>query len=181
MMKRKRIKMKRMVLVTIPVFAMGLLMFSCQEDEEMTRLENKIAKYENATVSEDEMKYLSDADDVFTIVEEQPIPVGGFLEFYKYINNNIKYPEAAKAQGIEGKVFVQFVIDENGELTSVRPMKGIGAGCDQEAVRVLKESKAWIPGRQDGHEVKVKMILPINFSLNPKPKDLTTIKKVALE
>ncbi len=164
----KRIKMNQVSIAVIPIVASGLFMFSCQQDEEMTKLENKIAEYEEVII--EEVKYLSDIHDVFTVVEEQPIPEGGMGKYYEYIASNLQYPVSAKAQGIEGRVFVQFIVDENGELTDVQAVKGIGAGCDQEAVRVVKESKAWIAGRQKGVDVKVRMILPISFKLNPKPE-----------
>ncbi len=103
--------------------------------------------------------------EVFTIVEEQPEPIGGMAEFYKYIGDNLTYPTKAKSLGIEGKVFVQFVVDENGKLTDVQAVKGIGGGCDQEAVRVVKESAVWKAGLQRGEKVPVRMILPITFKM----------------
>ena len=70
-----------------------------------------------------------------------------------------------KETGIEGKVFVQFVVDSDGKLTNVQAVKGIGGGCDEEAVRVIKESLPWNPGLQQGEKVGVRMILPITFKL----------------
>jgi len=67
--------------------------------------------------------------------------------------------------GIEGKVFVQFIVDKAGNITNVTAVKGIGAGCDEEAVRVIKGSPKWKPGKQRGKAVKVRMILPITFKL----------------
>jgi protein TonB len=86
-------------------------------------------------------------------------------EFYQYIQNNLTYPEDAKAQGIEGKVYVQFVVAKSGKLMDVKAVKGIGGGCDEEAVRVVKESKPWNPGSQRGIKVNVRMIMPITFKL----------------
>ncbi len=103
--------------------------------------------------------------DIFTIVEDQPTPIGGITEFYEYVQSSMIYPEQARTKGVEGKVFVQFVVDENGKLTDVKAVKGIGAGCDQEAVRVIRESDIWNPGVQSGKRVKVRMILPITFKL----------------
>ena len=67
--------------------------------------------------------------------------------------------------GIEGKAFVQFVVDKDGTLTEVQAVKGIGAGCDEEAVRVIQGAPKWKPGKQRGRAVKVRMILPITFKL----------------
>ncbi|MCK5701162.1 MAG: energy transducer TonB, partial [Cyclobacteriaceae bacterium] len=77
----------------------------------------------------------------------------------------LKYPAQARRMGIEGKVFVQFVVDKDGTLTEVTAVKGIGAGCDQEAVRVIEGAPKWKPGKQRGRSVKVRMILPITFKL----------------
>ena len=104
-------------------------------------------------------------DEIFLKVEQQPVPVGGMGEFYQYIQTNLTYPEDAKAQGIEGKVFVQFVVAKNGKLMDVKAVKGIGAGCNEEAVRVVKESLPWHPGSQRGTKLNVKMIMPITFKL----------------
>ncbi len=104
-------------------------------------------------------------DEVYMYVENQPTPKEGLASFYKYIGENLKYPEEAKNAGIEGKVFLQFVVDENGKLTEVMAVKGIGAGCDEEAVRVLKEAPNWNPGMVVDMPVKVRMILPIQYKL----------------
>ena len=105
------------------------------------------------------------ADEVFTIVEDQPSPVGGMTAFYQYVQKKLKYPAQARRMGIEGKVFVQFIVDKDGSITDVKAVKGIGAGCDEEAVRVLQDSPKWNPGKQRGRPVKVRMILPITFRL----------------
>jgi len=104
-------------------------------------------------------------DEIFDIVEDQPTPPGGMQAFYKYVSKSMKYPKQARRMGVEGRVFVQFVVDKNGQLTEVKAIKGIGAGCDEEAVRVLKQAAKWKPGKQRGRPVKVRMILPITFKL----------------
>ena len=106
-----------------------------------------------------------EVDEIFTIVEDQPEPPGGIGAFYKYVATTLRYPAQARRMGIEGKVFVQFVVDKDGSLTNVQAIKGIGAGCDEEAVRVISKAKKWKPGRQRGRAVKVRMILPITFKL----------------
>lgn len=106
------------------------------------------------------------ADEIFDIVEDQPAPPGGMAAFYQYVAKAMKYPNQARRMGIEGRVFVQFVVDKAGNLTEVRAIKGIGAGCDEEAVRVLKNAPKWSPGKQRGRPVKVRMILPITFKLS---------------
>lgn len=105
------------------------------------------------------------AEEIFTIVEDQPAPKGGMPAFYEYVKKELKYPAQARRMGIEGKVYVQFVVDKDGSITEVTAIKGIGAGCDEEAVRVLQGAPKWAPGKQRGRAVKVRMILPITFKL----------------
>ena len=106
-----------------------------------------------------------DGEEVFTVVEEQPDPEGGMPAFYQYIANNLKYPKEAREAGIEGKIFIEFIIDKDGKITDVRAIKGIGYGCDEEAVRVIEAAPAWNPGKHRGRNVKVSMVLPITFKL----------------
>ena len=107
-----------------------------------------------------------EVDEVFDIVEDQPEFPGGLSAFYKFVGKTMKYPKQARRMGIEGKVYVRFIIDENGSVTNVEAVKGIGAGCDEEAVKVLKSSPKFKPGKQRGRPVKVRMSLPIVFKLS---------------
>lgn len=101
----------------------------------------------------------------FTYIDHKPLPKDGLQGLYKYIQSNLKYPEAAKEAGVEGKVFVEFIVDKDGSLTDIKTVKGIGHGCDDEAERVLKASPAWNPGMIADQPVRVKMILPIMYKL----------------
>lgn len=103
------------------------------------------------------------ADEVFTIVEVKPEPKGGIKAFYTYVAENIRYPSSAMRVGVEGRVFVQFIVNKDGSFTEMKVVKGIGMGCDEEALRVIKGAPAWSPGKQRGKPVRVRMILPINF------------------
>lgn len=106
-----------------------------------------------------------ETDQIFTIVEESATPKGGMAAFYKYVSDKIKYPPQARRMGIEGRVFVEFVIAKDGTLTEVRSIKGIGAGCDEEAVRIVQSAPPWNPGKQRGKPVKQRYTLPIIFKL----------------
>ena len=112
-----------------------------------------------------DLSKLKDKDGVFSVVDEQPVPHGGIGAFYKYVTENLKYPLSAREKGIEGKVFVQFVVNDFGEITEVEAIKGIGGGCDAAAVEVVKNSAPWQPGRQGGEAVKVRMVIPISFKI----------------
>jgi len=106
------------------------------------------------------------ADEIFTIVEVQPSFPGGWKAFYEYVASNMSYPTPARRMGLEGKVFIQFVVDQNGEISQIEVTRGIGYGCDEEAINVLKNCPKWSPGKQRGQPVKVRMSLPITFKLN---------------
>ncbi len=106
-----------------------------------------------------------DADQIFIIVEKQPEFPGGLTAFYQFVQKKMKYPSLARRMVIEGKVYVQFIVDKKGNITDVQAIKGIGAGCNQEAVRVIRNSPKWQAGKQRGKSVKVRMILPIIFKL----------------
>ena len=103
-------------------------------------------------------------DEVFTIVEEPASPAEGMTAFFSYIAANMHYPEQARKLGIEGKVLVEFIIDKDGSIREVKSLKGIGAGCDIEAVRVIAEAAKWTPAKQNGKIVKQRLVLPITFA-----------------
>ncbi|MEP2670429.1 MAG: TonB family protein [Cyclobacteriaceae bacterium] len=106
-----------------------------------------------------------DKPDIFDVVEETAEPIGGVGAFYSYISDKMKYPAQARRIGVEGRVFVQFVINVDGSLTDIKVIKGIGAGCDEEAIRVLQSAPPWKPGKQRGVPVRQRMVIPITFKL----------------
>ncbi len=101
----------------------------------------------------------------FVAVEQMPEFQGGVAEMYKYLSKNIRYPSKATAANVEGKVFVAFVVGADGTIKDVTVSKGIGYGCDEEAVRVVKAMPKWKPGRQSGRNVPVRYSVPISFTL----------------
>jgi protein TonB len=112
-----------------------------------------------------EVEEKEDPNQIFLVVEETAAPTGGMPAFYEYVGKKLKYPAQARRMGIEGKVFVEFVIEKDGTITDVKAIKGIGAGCDEEAVRVLQSAPKWKPGKQRGKPVRQRMVLPIAFRL----------------
>lgn len=98
-------------------------------------------------------------------VEQMPEFPGGEQEFRKYLANNIRYPEIAAENGIQGKVFVQFVVSKTGKITNVVVMRGIDPSCDREALRVISSMPNWIPGKQSGVPVRVQYSVPVFFVL----------------
>ncbi|MEO9869729.1 energy transducer TonB [Ekhidna sp.] len=97
--------------------------------------------------------------------EVMPSFEGGIQKFYSFISDRMKYPRAASKLGIEGKVFVQFIVGKDGLLSDIHVVKGIGSGCDEEALRVMNLVPKFIPAKQGDVRVPIKMIVPITFKL----------------
>ncbi|MCS7028270.1 MAG: energy transducer TonB [Bacteroidia bacterium] len=102
---------------------------------------------------------------VYTIIQKMPQFPGGEAAMMKFISENIKYPPMAKEAGIKGTVIVTFIVDREGNVTNPQVLKGIGGGCDEEALRVIKMMPKWSPGEQNGKKVLVKINVPIRFVL----------------
>lgn len=100
---------------------------------------------------------------VYTIVETMPQYPGGDDALMKYLAINISYPQAAKDKGVQGTVFVTFVVEKDGKISNVKILRGIGSGCDEEVIRVVKEMPEWKPGTQAGKPVRVQFNLPVKF------------------
>jgi protein TonB len=105
-----------------------------------------------------------DSTEIIFLAEVQPKPVGGYESFYSQLSKNLKYPRQAIRHGVDGKVFVEFVVDRNGKVNHIKVLKGIGAGCDEEAMRVLALTQ-WEPGKQRGRPVNVRMVIPVIFKV----------------
>lgn len=110
--------------------------------------------------------YLKSGKEVhFTKDEIEPDFDGGKAAFYKYLAKNMRYPKVARENDVQGKVYLTFVIEKDGTLDKIKVVRGIGSGCDEEAVKVLQTSPSWKPGYQYGIAVPVTYTLPLTFSL----------------
>ncbi len=98
-------------------------------------------------------------------VDEYPEFVGGVKAWSKYMERNLRYPLSAQEDAVQGKVFVSFVVEKNGSITDVTVTRGIGFGCDEEAMKVIKKSPLWKPGRNNGNPVRVRYNMAINFQM----------------
>ncbi len=103
--------------------------------------------------------------EIFQIVEEMPAFPGGEQKLLEYVAKNTKYPQIARESGIQGRVFIGFVVEPDGSVSNVKVLRGIGGGCDEEAVRVIKSMPKWKPGKQRGKAVRVSYQIPVNFKL----------------
>mgnify|MGYP002623171729 FL=1 len=102
---------------------------------------------------------------IFTVVENDPEFPGGMEALYKYLRDNIKYPQLARDNNITGRVYVTFVVERDGSIANPRVLKDIGGGCGAEAIRVVKSMPKWTPGKQRGKAVRVQFNLPVSFNL----------------
>jgi protein TonB len=120
-----------------------------------------IEEYVPVEVEEEDVQ----EQEIFQIVEEMPAYPGGDQKLMEYVAKNIKYPQIARETGIQGRVFVGFVVEPDGSVSNVKVLRGIGGGCDEEAMRVVKSMPKWKPGKQRGKAVRVSYMLPVNFKL----------------
>ena len=109
-------------------------------------------------------------NEVYDVVEAAPIPAGGMQGWMNYLSQNLLYPTNARRKGIEGTVIVAFVVNTDGMVSDFEILRGIGGGCDEEAIRIVKGSLKWTPGMQDSKAIRTRMRLPLTFKLgDPDP------------
>lgn len=130
------------------------------EDDQNTKVDDFVDIKDNTTDAQ------IIEPEIFYVVEEEPTFPGGYEKLTEYLSNEITYPQVARESGIQGIVYVDFIIEPNGDITNVKAKRGIGGGCDEEAVRVVKNMPNWLPGKQRGIPVRVQINLPIKFILN---------------
>ena len=116
-------------------------------------------------------------DEVFVLVEDDPEFPGGMKALYKFLQDNVQYPRLALENSIEGKVYVTFVVEEDGSITNPRLLRDIGGGCGREAIRVVKMMPKWKPGKKSGKPVRVQFNLPVTFTLSQESNAAPTRQK----
>ncbi|NQV02094.1 MAG: M56 family metallopeptidase [Bacteroidia bacterium] len=168
------------IVLALPAMLLALVSFSSASAIYLTTIEN--SPLTGTTVSvEQPTTILSTTsqkeDTIFKVVEKMPIFNQGKDELYSYLGKNIKYPDEAKLNGTRGTVFVTFVIEADGSVTNVTVLRGIGSGCDEEAVRVVESMPKWTPGTQDGKPVRVSFNLPIKYKLAKEKTPAEPAKK----
>jgi protein TonB len=104
-------------------------------------------------------------DKVFEKVEDMPEFPGGEQAMMDFVSKNVVYPKEAQEKGISGRVMVSFIVEKDGSVNEVKIVRGIGGGCDEEAVRVVKAMPKWKPGKEKGKPVRVSYMMPIIFKL----------------
>lgn len=152
------------MLLAVPFFAAVFFMQSCTNGTEQL-MQDEIIDYE-AIADDVALDEKWDEDVIFKIVEQPPSFPGGMEALHAFMQEHLRYPEAAKDAGIQGTVFVSFVVRYDGSITDIEVLRGIGGGCDEEAVRVVAMMPAWEPGIQRGESVSVQFNMPVRFVLN---------------
>lgn len=104
-------------------------------------------------------------DKVFEKVEVMPEFPGGEQAMMDFVAKNVVYPQEARDKEISGRVMVGFIVEKDGSISDVKVVKGIGGGCDEEAVRVVKAMPKWKPGKEKGKPVRVSYMMPFSFKL----------------
>ena len=132
-------------------------MSSFQRQEEATNIEITPVVVEQEEEEDEQV--------IFQVVENDPEFPGGLEAMYKFLAQNIKYPQLARENNITGRVYVTFVVERDGSVSGVRVLRDIGGGCGAEAVRVVKSMPKWTPGKQRGKPVRTQFNLPVNFDL----------------
>jgi len=138
------------------------------EDEEEIEEELEVEDMdvdEDTEIEIEEEEEEIEEDVIFQVVEQMPQFGNGDADLLNYLAKNIKYPQMARESGISGIVYVKFVVDKKGKVGDVQVLRGIGGGCDKEAVRVVKSMPDWTPGKQRGKTVSVYYNLPVRFVL----------------
>lgn len=159
------------LMFVLPLAFSMLLVISCgpdvpvQQEKEIVKPQTDVPNEADnppppPQVQEDEPKK------TFTVVEVMPEYPGGVNEMMKFLAENIKYPTVAKENGVSGKVYVSFIVEKDGLISDITILRGIGAGCDEEAIRVIKMMPKWKPGTQRGQAVRVQYNVPIKFTLD---------------
>lgn len=121
---------------------------------------------EPVEIKKEEVLHVEDASPPEIFVQEMPEFPGGNADMQKFLSDNIEYPQDASQNGIQGTVYVQFIVDTKGNITDVKILRGIGGGCDEEAARIVKMMPKWHPGRQNGKTVRVIFNMPVVFKLS---------------
>lgn len=162
---KSRFKAVTKLLLVVPLTLSVAFIISCSDnakEDARPAVPNTVSKIQDSN---------KPGKTIFDIVEEMPQYPGGDSARIKFLNENLKYPEEAREQKIEGKVFVTFVVEKDGSITGVKILRGIGGGCDEETIRVIESMPKWEPGKQRGKKVRVRFNMPIIFKLSGANKE----------
>lgn len=145
---------------------MNIVQDDVELDEELEIMDTEMSQDDivdfSNMVFEEETR---DDSEIFMVVEEMPEFPGGTEALRKYLAQSVVYPVVAQENGIQGRVYIQFVINQNGEVTDATILRGVDPSLDREALRVVEAMPKWKPGKQLNRPVRVSYIVPINFTM----------------
>ncbi len=163
MMKNQKSQRRMPVKLLLSALALSLTLFACSNSSQPAT--EKTSKNLKETTQVNANLPQTDTGKVFMVVDKMPEFQGGVKKLLNYLATNIKYPAEARKAKIQGQVVVNFIVEKNGSISHVKITKGIGHGCDKEAVKAVENMPRWIPGQQKGKPVRVNFNLPVRFSL----------------
>ena len=158
-------KAKIRYLIALPLFLTAIIVFSC-ESEKNEQIGNKTLTNSEEQFKREPASQSFPDEPIFLITNKMPsFKNSDLTAFRKFVQENLSYPKEAKVKGIEGRVFVQFVVSSEGYVKNVKVIQGIDPLLDAEAVRVIQSSPQWSPGENRGERVAVRLTMPVDFNL----------------
>jgi TonB family protein len=167
-MNTSKSKSKTNFLLAFTLMSMMVFIISCKSSKESAfskTMDIPMGQNSSSTATGD-----ATPDQIFDVVDEVPEFPGGMEAWGNFMKDNLKYPKLAKDERIEGTVYISFIINKDGSVSDSEILRGIGGGCDEEALRVVKASPNWNPGKKDSKIVRSRMRLPVQYALGKKDK-----------
>ena len=131
-------------------------------DDDDMNIDDEVQMYEFDIGEEEE----DEEEEIFVVVEDMPTFRGGNVnKFRDWVQKRVRYPQIAAENGIQGKVYIMFVVEPDGTVTNVKIMRGVDPALDNESIRVVKDSPKWVAGKQRGAPVRVRFSITVNFQL----------------
>lgn len=130
----------------------------------MERIENITLPVESTPGNKEEI--IRNVEPLINEPETSPQPQGGLTAYFKYLEAQVTYPQAARDAGVEGIVYIAFVVETDGTITQLRVLKGLGYGCDELAMEAVRNGPSWIPGTERDEQVRAPMVIPVAFKKN---------------
>lgn len=170
---RSRLTARLKLLAVVPVLLFSVVYFASASTIYLTanaRKQQSFQSHSHYSMTSPGLPLTGNPDSVYKIVEKMPVFAEGEKGLFDYLVSNIKYPVEAKKKGTEGVVFVTFIVEKDGSVSNVKVLRGIGSGCDEEAVRVVRQMPKWTPGYLEGKPVRVVFNLPVKYMLSKEAK-----------
>lgn len=160
--------MKSKILLFLVLLCANLACYAqsiTQVETGIAATKDKATESYGSTTEYEEIRGRIDDNQIYDILDQMPSFPGGKNALMRYLASNVKYPEIAEENGIQGRVIVQFVVEKDGRITDVKTMKSVDPSLDREAERVVRSMPKWQPGRKQGQVVRVKYFVPVVFNL----------------